>query len=113
MRHRPLRTAISGLTALAFGLVHTAIPVLAQSRDLAAITRAEYEACQTRDEAGFRTAIEAVTTGALKRGLQGLDYRAVVNDEWRKVNFDETMARRVDASIEELRSETSWKDLIT
>ena len=113
MRHHPFRTAISGLTALSFALVNTGYPALAQSRDAAAITRTEYEACQTRDEAGFRTAIEAVTTGALKRGLQGLDYRVVVNDEWRKGNFDETLARRVDASIEELRSETSWKDLIT
>ena len=113
MRHSPFRSAISGLTALSFALAHTAFPALAQSRDAAAITRAEYEACQTRDEAGFRSAIEAVTTGALKRGLQGLDYRAVVNDEWRKGNFDETLGRRVDASIEELRHETSWKDLIT
>ncbi len=113
MRHRPFRTAVSGLTALTFAWSGSVAPVMAQSKEAAAITRAEYEACQTRDEAGFRMAIEAVTTGALKRGLQGLDYRVVVNDEWRKGNFDEVLTRRVDASIEELRNETSWKDLIT
>ena len=86
---------------------------LPQSRGSATITRGEYEACQTRDETGFRTAIESVTTGALRRGLQGLDYRAVVNDEWRRGNFDEVLSRRVDVAIDELRQETSWTDLIT
>ena len=112
MRTANLRTAVSGLSAFAVVAASVA-PSLAQPRPGSAITRAEYEGCQTRDEAGFRAAIEAVTTGALKRGLQGLDYRATVNDEWRKGGFDEVMNRRVDATIEEIRSETSWKDLIS
>ena len=141
MRNRPFRLAVSSLTAAAvsglsiapaFAQVAQApvapsatatVPTGAQppapasptpqTRGAATITRTEYEACQTRDETGFRTAIEGVTTGALRRGLQGLDYRAVVNDEWRRGNFDEVMSRRVDAAIDELRQETSWTDLIT
>ncbi len=78
----------------------------------AGVTRAEYEVCQARDEAGFRTAIEAVTVAALQRGLQGINYRTIVAEEWRKGGFDEIMARRVDAAIEEIRVESSWKQLV-
>ena len=37
MRHRPFRTAVSGLTALSFALAHSVAPVLAQSKEAAAI----------------------------------------------------------------------------
>lgn len=76
------------------------------------ITRAEYEACQTQDEAVFRKAIESVTFQSLERGLRGADYKGLVSDAWRREQFDELLAKRVDAAIGELKSETSWTDLI-
>lgn len=106
---RAPRAAVSLLTAAAL-VVQSVLPASASAPS---ITRGEYEACQTRDEASFRAAIETVTVGSLQRGLQGLQFRPIVNEEWRKGGFDEIMARRVDAAIEEIRSETSWKDLIT
>lgn len=112
MRLIDIRAAIAAVTASA--LVLTSIPGAAWARSAGtAISRAEYEACQTREEGAFHNAIEAVTTSALQRGLQGLQFRPIVEDEWRKGGFDEIMARRVDAAIEELRTETSWKDLIS
>lgn len=107
-----IRAAISAVTAASL-IVVSVPPRATASSPSAAISRAEYEACQTREEGAFRIAIEQVTTAALQRGLQGLQFRPIVNDEWRKGGFDEIMSRRVDAAIEELRSETSWKDLIT
>ncbi len=111
------RPATRGMLALvAASLVLAQIAPLhqavAQSLRASAMSRAEYDACQTRDEAGFRQAIEAVTVASLERGLMGLDYKAIIADEWRRGALDDVMGRRVDAAVEEIRSESSWTDLI-
>lgn len=77
-----------------------------------AMSRAEYEACQAGDEAQFRQAVDRLTAAALKRGLVGLDYPAVVAEEWRRQRLDDVMARQVDLAIGEVREETSWTELI-
>lgn len=87
-------------------------PVLAQGSGGAAMSRQDYEACQARDEASFREAIERVTVNALETSIRGLDYQPIVAEAWRKGNIDEIMARRVDAVLEDLKKETSWGDLI-
>jgi hypothetical protein len=114
---RPVRRAVAWATAASIACAHLAgiaVPARAQSPGgvQAAMTRAEYEACQTGDEAAFRSAIEAITLKALQHGLDGIDYRAIVSDEWRRGNFDDVMARRVDAVIAEIRSESSWTQLL-
>lgn len=74
------------------------------------MTRAEYEACQARDEAGFRSAIEGLTHRALQDGLQKVDYGAIVADEWRKSGFDDILDKRVDLTVAEVTNETSlWE----
>ena len=75
------------------------------------MTRADYEACQARDEQGFRVAIEALTRRSLEAGVAGFDYKAVVNDEWRRGNLDDVIDRQVDRAIGELRDESSWTQL--
>src|SRR5262245_34598930 len=75
------------------------------------MTRAEYEACQARDEQGFRVAVEALTRRSLEAGIAGLDYKAVVGDEWRRGNLDDVIDRQVDQTIGELRDESSWMQL--
>ena len=75
------------------------------------MTRADYEACQSADEAGFRKAIEALSLKALQAGVKTVDYRATVDREWRSANMDDLLAKRVDLAIEEVRSETSWAGL--
>ncbi len=77
-----------------------------------AMTRAEYEACQARDETAFRAAVDDITVKALLRGLQGFDYAAVVAEEWRRGNLDEIVDKRVDLAVAEVRDETSWGSLI-
>jgi hypothetical protein len=72
------------------------------------MTRAEYEACQARDENGFRTAIETLTRKGLESGLANVDYNVLVADEWRRGNIDDVIDREVDRAIGEVREESSW-----
>jgi hypothetical protein len=76
------------------------------------ISRAEYEACQARDEQAFRTAIEALTQSALTTGLAKVDYPAVVAQEWRRVGLDQLIDKQVDTAIGEVREESSWGTLL-
>jgi hypothetical protein len=76
------------------------------------ISRAEYEACQARDEQGFRAAIEALTQRALQAGLAKVDYPAVVAAEWRRAGLDEVIDKQVDIAISEVRDESSWGTLL-
>lgn len=71
-----------------------------------------YAACQTTDEQSFRQAIEKVTTDALQGGLAGVDYRAAVGDEWRKLEIGGVIDKQVDNAVEDVRNETSWGTLI-
>ena len=100
---RHLRPAISCLAAAS--LVLAQVP---NARAASAMTRAEYEACQARDENGFRAAIETITRRGLQTGLATLDYKALVTDEWRRGNVDDIIDREVDRAVAEVRDETSW-----
>ena len=102
MSRARLRPAISCLTAAALVLAQAA-PVHATT-----MSRAEYEACQARDEAGFRAAVEAITRKGLEVGIATLDYKALVADEWRRGNLDDVIDRQVDQAIGEVRDESSW-----
>ena len=81
------------------------------ARAAAPITRAEYEACQARDEQGFRAAIEALTAKALQAALANLDTKAIVADEWRRGNLDDIVDTQVDEAIRQVRDESSWLQL--
>jgi hypothetical protein len=75
------------------------------------MTRADYEACQAADEAGFRRSIEALSLKALEAGVKSFDYRSSVDVQWRRLGMDDLLAKRVDLAISEVRSETSWAGL--
>lgn len=96
---------ISAFASLAIAAGHVVPAASAVST-----TRAEYEACQARDEQEFRAAIEAITTNSLRAGIGNFDYPAAVADEWRKGGLDEIVDRRVDLAIAEVREETSTGD---
>ena len=77
------------------------------------MTKAEYEACQTRDEAAFRAAVDNMTLRALRDGLARVDYAAAVSDEWRKSGFDDIIDKRVDIAVAEVVGETSlWERVL-
>jgi hypothetical protein len=75
------------------------------------MTRADYEACQAGDEASFRRAIEAITLKSLEGATKSVEFRAVVDAEWRRLGLDEILDKRVDLAVEEVRSGTSWSGL--
>jgi nitrogen regulatory protein PII-like uncharacterized protein len=110
------RAAVSCTTALAVFATQLPLatlasgPVAAQS---SVLSRGEYEQCQARDEQGFRLAIENLTYKGLQAGTAGVNYRAVIADEWRKTNLDDVIDREVDHAVNEVRDETSWGKLIT
>lgn len=97
------RPAVSCLTAAALVLAP-----LGPSHAASSMTRAEYEACQARDESGFRAAIETITRKGLEAGLANVDYKALVADEWRRGAIDDIVDREVDRAIGEVREESSW-----
>ena len=82
------------------------LPALAASE----FSRADYENCQSGDEAAFRAALVTISSEALKAGIKGVDFRAVVGDQWRKTGLDAVIDKRVDMAIEEVKSETSWTE---
>jgi hypothetical protein len=99
------RTTVSVLSAAAVGMQAVGIPVAA--RDM---TAEEYKACQTREDGAFKATIEALTMKALQSGLGKVDYRAAVEDEWRRNGFDDLYDKRVDFAVAEVGRETSlWE----
>src|SRR5215510_6853148 len=100
---RCIRPAVCCLAAGA--LILAQVPM---AQAASAMTRADYEACQARDESGFRAAIETITRRGLQAGLANVDYQALVGDEWRRGNIDDLIDREVDRAIGEVREESSW-----
>jgi hypothetical protein len=76
------------------------------------LSKADYEACQARDETSFRSAIQAISVRALKAGIANVDYGAAVRDQWRRLGMDQIIDKRVDSAVEEVRRETSWANLL-
>ncbi len=101
------RAVISSLVAGSL-VLGSLTPVVAAD----GLSRADYDACQSRDEAAFRAAIETVTQDALTRSLAVFDYKSSVGDAWRKVGLDEIIDKRVDLAVAEIGSETSWSELL-
>lgn len=94
---------------MAIAQTHVAAPVLAQTPAPAtsSITREDYEACQAGDERAFQASVEKITVDAMQKGLQGVDYAAAVDAEWRKLGVDQIIDKRVDVAVEEVQNETS------
>jgi hypothetical protein len=90
--------------AVAFGSLPS-MPSVAQP-----ISRAEYEACQARDDAGLKTAITQIASDAITEGTKSLDYRALVADQWRERGLSQIIDARVDIAVGEVTTETSWAD---
>ena len=103
----PFRAGITALTTAALVFSHVASAAAAP-----VMTRAEYEACQARDEASFRAAIEAVTRRGLEAGVLGLDYKAALSEEWRRGNVDDVIDRQVDLAVGQVLEESSWMQLL-
>lgn len=105
-----VRSPLCLLLATAIAQIHCAPALLAQTPPPeagAAVTKADYEACQAGDERAFQASVEKITIAAMEKGLQGVDYTAAVDDEWRKLGLDQIIDKRVDVAVEEVQNETS------
>ena len=103
---------LKSMTVAVSALALVVVPVAAPAGLSLTLTRADYDACQARDEQGFKAAIEAITFRALQQGVSAVDYKAAVRDEWRRLGLDGIIDQRVDAAIAEVRDETSWGQLL-
>ena len=99
-----LRLPITVLTISALALTPLRV---ASAEDL---TRATIDACQASDDAGLRAAVTGIATEALQKATKTLDYKALVDDQWRQRNIDQLLDTRVDIAIDEVTNETSWTE---
>ena len=86
----PWRRFTCALTTAALLLAQVAPPTRAQAQDPAAapatptasapMSRADYEACQARDENGFRIAVSNLTRKGLEKGLANVNTKGIVAD---------------------------------
>jgi hypothetical protein len=83
---------------------------LSPSAIAAEISRAEYEACQARDDAGLKAAVIAIATDTITNGTKTIDYKALVDQQWRERNLDQIIDNRVDIAVTEITNETSWTE---
>lgn len=102
---------ISYISAFAVALAGLPNPS-ADAAPAPAMSRADYESCQTRDEAAFRSAIAAIIEKTLNASISQVDYTEIVKDQWRAGNLDQIVDTRVDIAVTDVRDETSWGALI-
>ncbi|MET0639813.1 MAG: hypothetical protein ABWZ19_07365, partial [Hyphomicrobium sp.] len=101
-----LRPPISLLTAAAVAVG----PMLPYAASAQPISRADYEACQAKDDDALKAAVATIATEAITSGTKSLDYKVLVADQWRQRNLDQVIDNRVDIAVGEVTSETSWSD---
>jgi hypothetical protein len=100
------RLAISLLVVIAIVTSQVALPATAAE----VISRADYEACQARDDAGLRAAVVTIATDAITNGTKNIDYKALVAEQWRENNLDQIIDAQVDSAVQAVTNETSWSD---
>lgn len=100
-----LRAIISLLTSIA--MFSSQVPSVAVGEEM---SRAEYESCQARDDAGLKGAVVKIVTDAITKGTKTIDYKALVDEQWREGNLDQIIDSRVDIAIAEITNETSWSE---
>jgi hypothetical protein len=101
-----LRLHISLFVAAAVASSQVLLPAIAAE----ALSRADYDACQARDDAGLRSAVVTIAADAITNGTKSIDYKALVAEQWRTKNLDQTIDSQVDAAVQEVTNETSWSD---
>jgi len=80
----------------------------AAASDQAAIS----SACRVDNEEAFRSEIDKLTFAAISKGLDGVDYRSLVDAAWRTTGVDTVLEQRVNKSIAEVQEESSWSSLL-
>ena len=107
-----IKRLVAGVTAAAL-LTANLAPALADSAISGAAPVAasgtETTNCRVGDEEAFRAEIDKLTYAAIVKGLEGVDYPALVDAAWRSTGTDTVLEERVTKSIAEVQEETtSW-----
>jgi hypothetical protein len=102
------RFLVSSLLAASLAASHLA-PALAATD---ALSKTDYEACQSRDESTFRASLETITQDALKRSMATFSYPNAVGQSWRTAGLDDTIDKAVDLAVADVGKSTSWGDLL-
>ncbi len=110
---RLLRSATALITA--FAIVLTAVlplrPAAAQTTAGAPVARTPSPAeCRQLDDENVRAAIRSITEQRLKAELSGLNYAALVQQQWTGTGMDARIDEQIDIAIQEVRAETDWFD---
>lgn len=110
---RLFRSATALVTASAIAL--TAIlpqrPAIAQTNGGAPVGRAlSPSECRQLDDDNVRTAIQSITEQRLKAELNGLNYAALVQQQWTETGMDGRIDEQIDIAIQEVRADTDWFD---
>lgn len=104
---RSSRTVLSLLVSASLVNIQCAPAVFAQTAGATTPSHEDYEACQAGDERAFQSAIENITVAALEKGVSNVDYKAAVDQEWRRLEMDKILDKRVDIAVDEIHNETS------
>jgi len=112
---RAFRVAVSGATAAA---VMAASLATAWGDDAAGASASSPEqnaisaSCRVDNEDAFRSEIDKLTYAAILKGLNGVDYPALVDAAWRTTGTDTILEQRVSKSIAEVQEESTWGTLL-
>lgn len=68
------------------------------------------EECQALSDADVRARITELAATSFKTELAAINYPALVNKYWDKVDMSARLDREVDAAIEAVRADSSWVD---
>jgi len=104
-------TALVTASAIALTAILPQRPALAQTNGDAPVagTLSPSE-CRQLDDENVRTAIRSITEQRLKAELSGLNYAALVQQQWTETGMDGRIDEQIDLAIEEVRADTDWFD---
>jgi hypothetical protein len=108
---RLFRSATALVTAIALTAVTPAHQGVAQTNnDTPATGTLSPSECRQLDDDNIRATIRAITEKRLKAELSGLNYAALVQQQWTETSIDPRIDEQIDMAIQEVRAETDWFD---
>ena len=108
---RLFRSATALVTAIALTAVTPAHQGVAQTNNYTPATGTlSPSECRQLDDDNIRATIRAITEKRLKAELSGLNYAALVQQQWTETSIDPRIDEQIDMAIQEVRAETDWFD---
>mgnify|MGYP006275295085 CR=1 FL=1 len=104
-------TALVTASAIALTAILPQRPAYAQTNsDATAARTLSPSECRQLDDQNVRAAIQSITERRLKAELSGLNYAALVQQQWTDTGMDARIDEQIDIAIQEVRADTDWFD---